>query len=115
MSFTSNKNNQEKNELNETNSESPGLVGRLMPYIPLIMEEFTGQKMKMSGTIGDILSTLQRLESKFDNFAKNCEEQFIHQEQQLASLQQISRLVSTKTEKAIEFAPAKIKEFSEDV
>src|SRR4051794_38811077 len=100
MSFT--KNNETKQT--ETNSEPTGLLGKVMPYLPLIMEEFTGQKLKMSGTIGDILTCLQRLESKFDNFERNCSEQFIHQADQLNSLQQVSKLVSTKTEQAVHFA-----------
>ena len=85
MSFT--KNNQSNIENSEeNNSETSGLIGKIMPYIPLILEDFTGQKMRMGGTIGDILSCLQRLEKKFDDFAKNTEEQFIHQEKQISTL-----------------------------
>src|SRR4051794_23312821 len=98
MSFT-----KKSPEINETNSEPTGLLSKVMPFIPLMLEQFTGQSMTMSGTIGDILSCLQRLETKLDNLERNCEEQFIHQESQLNSLQQISKLVSTKTEKEIHF------------
>jgi hypothetical protein len=84
MSFT--KNNQENNNHAEINQEPTGLIGKIMPYIPLILEDFTGQKMRMGGTIGDILSCLQRLEQKFDDFAKNTAEQFIHQEKQISTV-----------------------------
>src|SRR4051812_5731084 len=98
MSFT-----KKSPENTETNFEPTGLLSKVMPFVPLLLEQFTGQSMKMSGTIGDILTCLQRLETKLDNLERNCSEQFIHQEQQLNSLQQISKLVSTKTEKAIHF------------
>ncbi|CAG8437939.1 8411_t:CDS:10 [Ambispora leptoticha] len=70
----------------ENNSEMSGFVGKIMPYIPLILEDITGQKMRMGGTIGDILACLQRLEQKFDGFAKNTAEQFILQEKQISTL-----------------------------
>src|SRR4051794_16624279 len=99
MSFT-----KKNNEQTETNSEqNHGLLGKVMPFVPLLLEQFTGQPMKMSGTIGDILTILQRLETKLDNLERNCSEQFIHQESQLNSLQQVSKLVSTKTEQEVHF------------
>src|SRR5687767_6365713 len=105
MSFT--KNNQSNNQTTENTSENnQSLFGKVMPFVPLILEEFTGQKMKMSGTIGDILTCLQRLEQKFNDFAKNCAEQFIHQEQQLNALQQVSKLVNTEKTKEIHFTNA---------
>jgi hypothetical protein len=110
MSFT------EKSIKNtETNPEqNTGLLGKVMPFVPLLLEQFTGQPMKMSGTIGDILTILQRLETKLDNLEKDCSEQFIHQEQQLSSLQKISKLVSTEKTKAIHFTNTpKIQELDE--
>ena len=102
MSFT-----KKSTETNETTSEqNQGLIGRAMPFLLLILEEFTGQKMKMSGTIGDILTCLQRIETKLDNLEKDCSEQFIEQSQQLNSLQQITALVSTEKTKAIHFTNA---------
>ena len=50
MSFT-----KKNNEQNETNSEqNTSLLGKVMPFVPLLLEQFTGQSMNMSGTIGDI-------------------------------------------------------------
>src|SRR3954467_5350067 len=99
MSFT-----KKSIENTETNPEqNTGLLGKVMPFVPLLLEQFTGQSMTMSGTIGDILTCLQRIETKINDLERNCSEQFIHQEQQLNSLQQISALVSTEKTKAIHF------------
>jgi hypothetical protein len=109
MSFT-----KKNNEQNETNSEPTGLLSKVMPFVPLLLEEFTGQSMKMSGTIGDILTCLQRIETKINDLERNCSEQFIHQEQQLSSLQQITALVSTEKNQAIHFTTSpKITELNE--
>ena len=109
MSFT-----KKNTEINETNSEPTGLLSKVMPFVPLLLEQFTGQSMNMSGTIGDILTCLQRIETKINDLERNCSEQFIEQAEQLNSLQKISKLVITKTEQAVHFTNApKITELKE--
>src|SRR3954453_12584605 len=92
---------------NETNSG--GLINTITGYLPmltLLLEQFTGQSIPQAkGTLADILTCLQRLETKLDNLERNCSEQFIHQESQLNSLQQVNKLVNTET-KEIHFANA---------
>src|SRR4051794_6461866 len=79
-------------------------IANFLPILTLTFEQMTGQSIPQAkGTLADILSTLQRLESKFDNFERNCAEQFTHQEQQLNSLQQVSKLVNTEKTKEIHF------------
>src|SRR4051812_6737165 len=104
MSFT--KNNETKQT--DTNKPESGIVSTIANYLPVLtlaFEQMTGQSIPQAkGTLADILTCLQRLETKLDNLERNCSEQFTLQENQLNSLQQVSKLVSTKTEKAIHFA-----------
>src|SRR5436305_3985725 len=104
MSFTKN------NETKQTENKETRIVSTIAKYLPVLtlaFEQMTGQSIPQAkGTLADILALLQKLESKIDTLERNCAEQFTHQEQQLNSLQQVSKLVSTKTEKAIHFANA---------
>jgi DNA-binding transcriptional regulator GbsR (MarR family) len=80
-------------------------IANFFPIFTLTFEQLTGQSIPQAkGTLADILSALQRLESKIDSLEKNCAEQFIQQEQQLTSLQKISKLVSTEKTKSVHFA-----------
>ncbi|CAG8528469.1 2413_t:CDS:1 [Ambispora gerdemannii] len=114
MSFTKQNNNQTENK------PDSGIVNTIANYLPvltLVFEQMTGQSIPQAkGTLADILTALQRLENKVDDLEKNCAEQFISQEKQLTSLQQISKLVSTEKTKAIHFTnPKQITEIEENV
>ena|ERR1700748_3462215 len=101
MSFT-------KNPTENTETTPTGLtstIANFLPILTLAFEQVTGQKIpQMQGTMADIANSLLRIEQKLDNLERNCAEQFTHQENQLNSLQQISKLVSTEKTKAIHFA-----------
>ncbi|WNE40241.1 MAG: hypothetical protein GBAus27B_000308 [Mycoplasmataceae bacterium] len=86
MSSFTEKNKQETTENTDNNSTVGGIFGKALPFVPLLLEEFTGQKLKMSGTIGELQASQQRLEINFNEFAKATAEQFIFQAQQLNSL-----------------------------
>ncbi len=112
MSFT--KNNETKQTDTKTESGIVGTIANYLPVLTLAFEQMTGQSIPQAkGTLADILTALQRLETKLDNLERNCSEQFTLQEQQLNSLQQVSKLVSTKTEKAIHFANPKLTEIDQ--
>jgi len=107
-----NKNNQEIETIKNTTDES--IVSKIFASLPLLAlnyEQITGKKVpQLQGTIGEILFSLQRietklnaLETKLDNLDKNCEQQFNSQEEQLKSIQQVTKLVSTEKTKAIHF------------
>lgn len=101
MSFTNNLT--ENNEIAENSLTKT--VANYLPLLTLFFEQMTGQSIPQAkGTLADILTGLQRLEVKLDKLERNCAEQFIHQAEQLSSLQQISKLVSTEKTKAIHFA-----------
>jgi len=75
-----------------------------LPLLPLVLEQLTGQSIPQAkGTLAEILNCLQRLETKIDNLERNCDQQFTLQEQQLNSIQQVTKLVSTEKTKAIHF------------
>ena len=104
MSFTKN------NEQPLTNQKG-GIINTLagyLPLLPLVLEQMTGQSIPQAkGTLADILSCLQRLETKLDNLERNCEQQFTLQEQQLNSIQQVTKLVSNEKTKEIHFGKQK--------
>ncbi|WNE40210.1 MAG: hypothetical protein GBAus27B_000277 [Mycoplasmataceae bacterium] len=113
MSFT------EKQQQTITENPNQGITATIAGYLPLltlVFEQVTGQTIPQAkGTLADIQITLQKLEAKFEDFARNCQDQFIHQEKQLANLQQVSELISSKETKSIRFGNAKqITNISED-
>jgi len=101
--MTFNKNNQ-TNSLEGPNQKG-GIVSTIanyLPLLPLVLEQMTGQSIPQAkGTLADILTTLQRIETKLDNLERSCEQQFNLQEQQLNSIQQVTKLVSTEKTKAV--------------
>jgi hypothetical protein len=113
MSFT--KNNHPTNETNKNEGGIVNTIANFLPILTLTFEQMTGQSIPQAkGTLADILTALQRLETKLDQLERNCAEQFTLQEQQLNSLQQVSKLVSTKTEKTIHFTnPNKLPELDQ--
>src|SRR3954452_10577380 len=87
MSFKSNETTTQNTETNKSLFSLPPMLNSLIPMIPLLLEQATGQKLTpMTGTMADILAILQRLETKLGVLEKNCAEQFTAQEQQISSL-----------------------------
>ena len=100
--------NNKQNENNETQSSS-GIGETIANFAPLVLlglEQFTGKSIpQLKGTLADILANQHRIEAKLDNLERNCAEQFQLQEKQLASLQQVSKLV--KETQSIHFTKPK--------
>ncbi|CAG8746100.1 36265_t:CDS:2 [Racocetra persica] len=115
MSFTKKETQNENKSLAKPQSSFLESLARMLPLLTLTFEQFTGQPIpQMSGTIADIAASLLQIQQtqqtilqKITDLEKNCAEQFIHQEQQLTSLQKVSALVSTEKTKAIHFANPK--------
>ncbi|CAG8441305.1 4583_t:CDS:2 [Scutellospora calospora] len=96
MSFTKKEITQnEKNALQKPNSGFLESLAGMMPILTLTFEQFTGQTIPpMKGTLADMAAALLQIQQtqqtilqKITDLEKNCAEQFIHQEQQLTSLQ----------------------------
>ena len=114
MAFNKNNNQNEKLETINQNTNDESIVSKIFASLPLLAlnyEQLTGKKVPhLQGTIGEILFSLQRietkltaLESKIDDLERNCDQQFTLQEQQLNNIQQVTKLVSTEKTKAIHF------------
>ena len=125
--FASAKQNPVKNEnpktnssLNSTPKEKPaGLIktlGTLLPFAPLVYEQFTGEKIPpMTGTLAEmnvalsqlaqslnqVLQNQQQLWTKLENLEKNANQQLTSLGQQFQSL----RLTHTRERKEIDFHP----------
>lgn len=103
MTFSKHNSQQEQ----QITTNKGGIVSTIANYLPMLslfFEQMTGQSIPQAkGTLADILTCLQRLETKLDNLERNCESQFNLQEQQLNSIQQVTKLVSTEKTKAIHF------------
>ncbi|CAG8447734.1 11329_t:CDS:2 [Racocetra fulgida] len=106
------KNQNENKNLIPPNSGFFDSLAKMLPVLTLTFEQFTGKSIpQMSGTMGEMAAALiqiqqtqQTILQKITDLEKNCAEQFIHQEQQLTSLQKVSALVSTEKTKSIHFA-----------
>ncbi|MCE8159354.1 MAG: hypothetical protein I3270_02580 [Candidatus Moeniiplasma glomeromycotorum] len=92
------------------------IVGSLLPFAPLVYEQFTGQKIPaMTGTLAEmqtsltqlaltlnqVLNNQQQLWTKLENLEKGANQQFTTLGQQFQSL----RLTHTKERKEIEYNP----------
>lgn len=92
------------------------IVGSLLPFVPLVYEQFTGQKLPpMTGTLAEMntaLSTLQlslsqvlqnqqQLWTKLENLEKGANQQFTSLGNQFQSL----KLTHTRERKEIEYNP----------
>jgi hypothetical protein len=92
-------------------------IGSLLPFAPLVFEQFTGQKVpQISGTMAEIqlalsnilvvqqtiLNNQQQLASRLTNLETSATQQFTNLVQQFQSL----RLTHTKERKEIEYNPS---------
>jgi len=114
--------NQDQNKLDNqsTNQEPSGImkmVGQSLPFLPLLFEQFTGQKIpQMSGTMAEIqmalsqviaaqqqiLSNQQSLNQRLVNLENNASSQFTNLVQQVQSIKSV-RLTHQKETKAIDY------------
>lgn len=102
------KNNQQPNTETQSSGGLGDTIANFVPLVLIALEQFTGKSIpQLKGTLADILANQQRLEAKLDEFTRDCSQQFIHQEKQLASLQQVSELISNEKTKTIRFGNAK--------
>ena len=113
--------NQSNNTQNQTNSQEPSglmkMVGQSLPFLPLLFEQFTGQKVpQISGTMAEIqmalsqviaaqqqiLSNQQSLNQRLVNLENNASSQFTNLVQQVQSIKSV-RLTHQKETKAIDY------------
>jgi hypothetical protein len=115
-------NQQEKNptSLNSAQKEKPSsllnTIGNLLPFAPLVYEQFTGQKIpQMTGTLAEIQLALSQMQSnlqilinnqqgliqRITNLETNATQQFTNLAHQFQSL----RLTHTRERKEIDFHP----------
>ena len=114
----------ENSETKQTPTKPNNLIttlGSLLPFAPLLFEQFTGQKIPvMSGTLAEMQSSLLLIQTNLQTIAQN--------QQQLAqrlialetnAVQQLTnlthqfnslRLTHTKERKEIEYNPPKLEE-----
>ena len=94
-------------------------LGSLLPFAPLVFEQFTGQKVpQLSGTMFEIQNGIQQLQltntqilnnqqqiwTRLENLEKSANHQLTNLTQQFQSL----RLTHTKERKEIEYNPPKL-------
>ena len=112
-----NKNNQNQTDQEQpqiqTNQEPSGLmkmVGQSLPFLPLLFEQFTGQKVpQMSGTmfeiqmaLNQVMASQQTIMQRLTNLENNATQQFTNLTSQVQSIKSI-RLTHDRERKQIEF------------
>ena len=125
-------NNQPQNQNNQTNSNPPkeesGLIktiGQLLPFAPIVFEQFTGQKIPaMTGTmaemqmaLGQINSNLQtvinnqnQLNQRINQLETNASQQLNNLTNQFNSL----RLTHTREKKEIQYNSNRLSEENQE-
>src|SRR2546421_8720413 len=107
--------NQDQNKLdNQINNQEPSgimkMVGQSLPFLPLLFEQFTGQKVpQISGTMAEIQMALNQVLTNQQQFAQrlaslenNASQQFTNLVQQVQSIKSV-RLTHDRERKQIEF------------
>ena len=106
-------NNEQLNNQEQTKPESSGLmkmVGQSLPFLPLLFEQFTGQKVpQMGGTIfeiqmalNQILSNQQSLNQRLIALENNATQQFTNLSQEVKNIKSI-RLTHDRERKQIDY------------
>jgi hypothetical protein len=111
---------EQQNNQEQTKPESSGLmkmVGQSLPFLPLLFEQFTGQKVpQITGTMAEIQMALsqvianqqvivnnqQQFSQRLTNLENNATNQFTNLVQQVQSIKSI-RLSHSKETKAIDY------------
>jgi len=98
----------------------PPALMQIIPWIPFALEAMTGQKIPaIGGTIGEIQSALQRIESslsliyqsqqqitaRLESLENNASNQLTNLSQQVASTNKSFHLLATETKRSLEFNP----------
>src|SRR5205823_3674681 len=107
--------NSDQNQLNNqsTNPEPSGLmkmVGQSLPFLPLLFEQFTGQKVpQLSGTMAEIQMALnqvivsqQAIMQRLTSLENNATQQFNGLAQQVQSIKSV-RLTHDRERKQIDY------------
>src|SRR5437763_12650137 len=106
--------NQSNNSQNQaTNPEPSGImkmVGQSLPFLPLLFEQFTGQKVpQISGTMAEIqlalnqvITSQQAIMQRLTTLENNASRQLVDIAQQVQSIKSV-RLTHQKETKAIDY------------
>src|SRR3954468_20576654 len=107
--------NQDQNKLdNQINNQEPSgimkMVGQSLPFLPLLFEQFTGQKIpQISGTMAEIQMALQQiltnqqaLNQRLVQLETNANNQLVNLTQQVQSIKTI-RLTHDRERKQIDY------------
>ena len=98
----------------ELNKQEPSgimkMVGQSLPFLPLLFEQFTGQKVpQMSGTmfeiqmaLNQVMASQQAIMQRLTNLENNASHQFTNLTNQVQSIKSI-RLSHSKETKAIDY------------
>jgi len=86
------------------------MVGQSLPFLPLLFEQFTGQKVpQMSGTmfeiqmaLNQVMASQQTIMQRLTNLENNATQQFTNLTSQVQSIKSI-RLTHDRERKQIEF------------
>jgi len=107
-------NNQQEQLNNQAQPQEPSgimkMVGQSLPFLPLLFEQFTGQKVpQMSGTmfeiqmaLNQIMASQQAIMQRLTNLENNASHQFTNLTNQVQSIKSI-RLTHQKETKAIDY------------
>ncbi|KLL03647.1 MAG: hypothetical protein MRERV_36c032 [Mycoplasmataceae bacterium RV_VA103A] len=115
MNNFNNQQNQDQNQLgNQSTSQEPSglmkMVGQSLPFLPLLFEQFTGQKVpQISGTMAEIQMALQQLivsqqtiMHRLTNLENNASQQFTNLSQEVRSIKSV-RLTHDRERKQIDY------------
>jgi len=112
--FNNQHNNQSNNTQNQATNQEPSgimkMVGQSLPFLPLLFEQFTGQKVpQITGTMAEIQMALQQvivsqqaIMQRLTVLENNATNQFTNLVQQVQSIKSV-RLTHQKETKAIDY------------
>ena len=99
----------QSNQANQSQSQSKGLltlppaVLQMVPWIPLMLEMTTGQKIpQMSGTIGEIQTSLQQLQASLAQVINNQAQIWTKLESLESNTNNSFKILATETKRSLE-------------
>jgi len=99
----------------------PPAINQMLPFVPLLIEQFTGQKIpQMTGTVAEIQVAIQQIQATLSqvingqqqifncltNLETNANNQLLSLDRRLENIQSL-RLTHEKERKQIEYNPSK--------
>ena len=114
MNNFNNQSNQPNHDQNKLNNQEPSglmkMVGQSLPFLPLLFEQFTGQKIpQMGGTMAEIQMALnqvivsqQAIMQRLTSLENNATQQFNGLAQQVQSIKSV-RLTHDRERKQIDY------------